>query len=209
MCVGEVSHRACCLRMAFSPISLSMASLRLAARGTLAIALIAIGIAIAPRPAFAVGEEITDVRVLDNQRTEESTVRSVAGRLHRRHAGGRHARYGARAAQHHRPLRRRQRLVGAARLGRADQHLGQGQVPLGAGPHRLLVLEQQVDRAAVRARQPVRARQAAAASARAWRRSIRAPSSPTAIPRCSGPGCTGSCRGWCSARSSPSTRTRA
>ena len=30
-------------------------------------------------PAFAVGEEITDVRVLDNQRTEESTVRSVAG----------------------------------------------------------------------------------------------------------------------------------
>ena len=65
--------------MALPPISLSMASLRLTARGTLAIALIAIGIAIAPRPAFAVGEEITDVRVLDNQRTEESTVRSVAG----------------------------------------------------------------------------------------------------------------------------------
>ena len=56
-----------------------MASLRLATRGTLAIALIAIGIAISPRSAFAVGEEITDVRVLDNQRTEESTVRSVAG----------------------------------------------------------------------------------------------------------------------------------
>jgi outer membrane protein assembly factor BamA len=56
-----------------------MASLRLTARGTLAIALIAIGIAIAPRSALAVGEEITDVRVLDNQRTEESTVRSVAG----------------------------------------------------------------------------------------------------------------------------------
>jgi outer membrane protein assembly factor BamA len=33
----------------------------------------------APRPAFAVGEAITDVRVLDNQRTEESTVRSIAG----------------------------------------------------------------------------------------------------------------------------------
>ena len=56
-----------------------MASLRLAARGTLAIALIAIGIATFARPAFAVGEAITDVRVLDNQRTEESTVRSVAG----------------------------------------------------------------------------------------------------------------------------------
>jgi outer membrane protein insertion porin family len=35
--------------------------------------------ALTPRPAFAVGEKITDVRVLDNQRTEESTVRSIAG----------------------------------------------------------------------------------------------------------------------------------
>ena len=161
MYVREVSPGTCCLRMAFPPISLSMASLRLAVRGTLAIALIAIGIAISARPAFAVGEEITDVRVLDNQRTEESTVRSIAGLVHRRHAGGRHARSRARAAQHHGPLLRRQRLVGAARLRRAGQHLGQGQVPLGAGPHRLLVLEQQIDRVAVRARQPVRARQAA------------------------------------------------
>jgi len=56
-----------------------MASLRLAVRGTLAIVLIAIGIAISARPAFAVGEEITDVRILDNQRTEEATVRSIAG----------------------------------------------------------------------------------------------------------------------------------
>ena len=56
-----------------------MASLRLAVRGTLAIALIAIGIGASARPAFAVGEAITDVRVLDNQRTEEATVRSVAG----------------------------------------------------------------------------------------------------------------------------------
>jgi outer membrane protein assembly factor BamA len=56
-----------------------MASLRLAVRGTLAIVLIAIGIATSARPAFAVGEEITDVRVLDNQRTEEATVRSIAG----------------------------------------------------------------------------------------------------------------------------------
>src|SRR6478672_765992 len=29
--------------------------------------------------AMAIGEQITDVRVLDNQRTEESTVRSIAG----------------------------------------------------------------------------------------------------------------------------------
>ena len=32
-----------------------------------------------PARALAVGETITDVRVLDNQRTEESTVRSIAG----------------------------------------------------------------------------------------------------------------------------------
>ena len=56
-----------------------MASLRLAARGPLLAALVGIGIAISPRSALAVGEEITDVRILDNQRTEESTVRSVAG----------------------------------------------------------------------------------------------------------------------------------
>jgi outer membrane protein assembly factor BamA len=35
--------------------------------------------ALAPARAFAVGEEITDIRVLGNQRTEESTVRSIAG----------------------------------------------------------------------------------------------------------------------------------
>jgi outer membrane protein assembly factor BamA len=56
-----------------------MASLRLTARGMLLAALVGFGIAISPRPALAVGEEITDVRILDNQRTEESTVRSVAG----------------------------------------------------------------------------------------------------------------------------------
>jgi outer membrane protein assembly factor BamA len=38
-----------------------------------------LGVALAASPALAVGEEITDVRVLGNQRTEESTVRSVAG----------------------------------------------------------------------------------------------------------------------------------
>jgi outer membrane protein assembly factor BamA len=56
-----------------------MASLRLAARGVLLVALVGFGIMISPRSALAVGEEITDVRVLDNQRTEESTVLSVAG----------------------------------------------------------------------------------------------------------------------------------
>jgi outer membrane protein assembly factor BamA len=56
-----------------------MASLRSGARGSLLAALIAIGIATLPGRAFAVGEQITDVRVLDNQRTEESTVRSIAG----------------------------------------------------------------------------------------------------------------------------------
>jgi outer membrane protein assembly factor BamA len=56
-----------------------MASLRLSARGALVAAAIGIGIAISPAPALAVGEQITDVRVLDNQRTEESTVRSIAG----------------------------------------------------------------------------------------------------------------------------------
>jgi outer membrane protein assembly factor BamA len=57
----------------------SMASLRLSARGALVAAAIGIGIALSPGRALAVGEQITDVRVLDNQRTEESTVRSIAG----------------------------------------------------------------------------------------------------------------------------------
>ena len=71
-------------------------------------------VALAASPALAVGEEITDVRVLGNQRTEESTVRSVAGIAigdtlemdtldmvrERLNTTG--------------PVRRRQRLVGAA-----------------------------------------------------------------------------------------------
>ena len=56
-----------------------MASLRFAARGVLLATLVVIGIATSPRRAFAVGEQITDVHVLDNQRTEESTVLSIAG----------------------------------------------------------------------------------------------------------------------------------
>ena len=90
-----------------------------------------------------------------NQRTEESTVRSVAGVSigdtmevdtldmvrERLNTTG--------------PVRGRQRLVGAAQDRRAREHLGQGQVPLGAGPDRLVVGQQQVARPAVRARQPV------------------------------------------------------
>ena len=135
-------------------------------------------------------------------------MRSHRRRLHRRHAGGRHAGHRARAAQHDRPVRRRERLVGAARRRRAHQHLGQGQVPVGAGADRLVVGEQQGVRPAVRARQPVRARQAAACWAGAWPPSIRAPSSPTATRRCSGRGSTGSCRRSSSAACSPSSTTR-
>jgi outer membrane protein assembly factor BamA len=36
-------------------------------------------VALAPAPAHAVGEEVTDVRVLGNVRTEEETIRSIAG----------------------------------------------------------------------------------------------------------------------------------
>jgi len=49
------------------------------ARATLLAFTVGLGIALASAPALAVGEEITDVRVMGNQRTEESTVRSVAG----------------------------------------------------------------------------------------------------------------------------------
>jgi outer membrane protein insertion porin family len=57
-----------------------MASPCFAARVASTAALLVLGLAwVAPRPALAVGEPITDVRVLDNQRTEETTVRSIAG----------------------------------------------------------------------------------------------------------------------------------
>src|SRR3954447_11526277 len=52
---------------------------RSTARATLLACALGLGIGLAASPALAVGEEITDVRVLGNQRTEESTVRSVAG----------------------------------------------------------------------------------------------------------------------------------
>ena len=48
-------------------------------RATLIACAVGLGFALASTPALAVGEEITDVRVVGNQRTEESTVRSVAG----------------------------------------------------------------------------------------------------------------------------------
>jgi outer membrane protein insertion porin family len=44
-----------------------------------ALALVVAGFVVAPARALAMGETITDVRILDNQRTEESTVRSIAG----------------------------------------------------------------------------------------------------------------------------------
>jgi outer membrane protein insertion porin family len=44
----------------------------------LAVAFLAV-LAVGSRPALAMGETITDIRILDNQRTEESTVRSIAG----------------------------------------------------------------------------------------------------------------------------------
>jgi outer membrane protein assembly factor BamA len=56
-----------------------MASPKFASRVVSWAALIGLGLVLAPRLAHAVGEAITDVRVLDNQRTEESTVRSIAG----------------------------------------------------------------------------------------------------------------------------------
>jgi outer membrane protein assembly factor BamA len=56
-----------------------MRHLARSARATLLACVVGLGIALASAPAWAVGEEITDVRVMGNQRTEESTVRSVAG----------------------------------------------------------------------------------------------------------------------------------
>jgi outer membrane protein assembly factor BamA len=47
-------------------------------RATAAV-MVAVVLALGSGRAFAIGEPITDVRVLDNQRTEESTVRSIAG----------------------------------------------------------------------------------------------------------------------------------
>jgi len=56
-----------------------MASLRLASRGALLASIFGLALGLDAAPAFAIGEVITDVRILDNQRTEETTVRSIAG----------------------------------------------------------------------------------------------------------------------------------
>jgi outer membrane protein assembly factor BamA len=57
-----------------------LSSLGLISGRVVAVALVVVaGVALAPSAAFAVGEEITDIRVLGNQRTEESTIRSIAG----------------------------------------------------------------------------------------------------------------------------------
>lgn len=44
-----------------------------------ALAVVALAVVLTPTRAFAIGEKITDVRIMDNQRTEEATVRSIAG----------------------------------------------------------------------------------------------------------------------------------
>jgi outer membrane protein insertion porin family len=53
--------------------------LRLGGRASWLACAVAIGVVLAPAAARAVGEEITDVRVVGNQRTDEATVRSIAG----------------------------------------------------------------------------------------------------------------------------------
>jgi outer membrane protein assembly factor BamA len=47
--------------------------------GAIALVGITLGLLLVPATARAIGETITDIRVMDNQRTEESTVRSIAG----------------------------------------------------------------------------------------------------------------------------------
>ncbi|HEY7374933.1 MAG TPA: BamA/TamA family outer membrane protein [Polyangia bacterium] len=49
------------------------------ARAALVGCAVGLGVVLAAGPALAIGEEITDVRVMGNQRTEESTVRTAAG----------------------------------------------------------------------------------------------------------------------------------
>src|SRR6187549_1266904 len=49
------------------------------ARASLIASVVGLAVALVSTPALAAGEEITDVRVVGNQRTDESTVRSVAG----------------------------------------------------------------------------------------------------------------------------------
>src|SRR5262245_38977046 len=62
------------LEMAFGRLALRLRS------APVVLGLIAGTVAVlAARPARALGEAITDVRVMDNSRTEESTVRSIAG----------------------------------------------------------------------------------------------------------------------------------
>src|SRR5215468_2032419 len=56
----------------------SRARWSLAPSGVVAAAAAAV-IALAPARARATGESVTEVRVLDNQRTEEATIRSIAG----------------------------------------------------------------------------------------------------------------------------------
>ena len=59
--------------------ALGMRLVGLAARVVCLAAVAELALAVAASPALAVGEEITDIRVLGNQRTDEATIRSIAG----------------------------------------------------------------------------------------------------------------------------------
>jgi outer membrane protein insertion porin family len=57
-----------------------MTKLGFVSRATFAGVVLAVaGLLVAERSALAIGEAITDIRILDNQRTDEATVRSIAG----------------------------------------------------------------------------------------------------------------------------------
>ena len=93
------------------------------------------------------------------------------------------------------PLRRRQRLVGAARRRRPGQHRGQGQVPLGAGADRRPGRRTTSRSGCCSSHGNLfgRGKQLVLGGRLAARRFGRA-CSPTAIRRCSAAGSTGSCR---------------
>jgi outer membrane protein insertion porin family len=56
-----------------------MSSTRAALRAASITSVVGLALTLSAQPAFAVGEEITDVRVLGNVRTNEATVRDIAG----------------------------------------------------------------------------------------------------------------------------------
>ena len=156
------------------------------------------------RAAFAVGEEITDVRVLGNQRTEESTVRSIAGVSigdtleldtldmvrERLNTTGLFADVNVWWEQHGTGVR--------VNISVKDK-FPWAPVPTGSWSAN----NKSFGLLFVHGNLFGRGKQLLIGGRLAT--STRAPRSPTAIPRCSAAGSTGSCRASCSARSSPST----